>query len=120
MARPEIRRLYYSIKEVCRMAEITPYTLKSWEKKFPQFRPAKNKSGKRLYKPDDIHLILKIRDWVKQGIPDLEILRILEGDSAAVGGPIQAGPDPTKEDSEWIMQFKQGLQELLDILKEDT
>jgi DNA-binding transcriptional MerR regulator len=119
MSRPEIRRLYYSMKEVCRTAGITAYALKSWEKRFPQLKPAKNKSGKRLYKPADVEVVLKIRDWMREGTPDLEILRRLEG--VAAEAPVASSEsvrmDVQGDASKWIEQFRRGLQELLELLK---
>jgi DNA-binding transcriptional MerR regulator len=120
MAVPEIRRLYYSMKEVCGIAGVTPHMLKSWEKKFPQFRPAQNKSGKRLYKPDEIKLILRIRDLLAQGAQDLEIVRILEGEAQSTPAESAKTVEETASsaDIRLIRQVKRELLELLDILKE--
>jgi DNA-binding transcriptional MerR regulator len=120
MAVPEIRRLYYSMKDVCGIARLTPHMLKSWEKKFPQLRPAQNKSGKRLYKPADIQLILKIRDLLSQGTAEAEIFRLLEGEAPASSAESVKSPDrfPSGMDSGLVLEIKRELVELLNILKE--
>jgi DNA-binding transcriptional MerR regulator len=120
MAVPEIRRLYYSMKDVCGIAQVTPHVLKSWEKRFPQLKPAQNKPGKRLYKPDDIQLILKIRDLLSHGMPDAEIFRMLEGEARSpTSESVKAGGKiPTGMDTGYVLEIKRGLMELLNILKE--
>jgi DNA-binding transcriptional MerR regulator len=78
MTVPEIRRLYFTMKEICDATQVSAHALKSWERKYPQLRPAKAKSGKRLYRPSDIRTIEQIRDWTAAGLEDLEIVRRLE------------------------------------------
>jgi DNA-binding transcriptional MerR regulator len=78
MTVPEIRRLYFTMKEICDTTRVSAHTLKAWERKFPQLRPAKAKSGKRLYRPSDIRTVEQIRDWVSSGLDDLDVARRLE------------------------------------------
>jgi DNA-binding transcriptional MerR regulator len=120
MAVPEIRKLYYPMKEVCGIARVTPHILKSWEKKFPQLRPSQNKSGKRLYKPDDIQLILKVRDLIAQGTQDLEIVRILEGEAPSPPAESAKAKNEmqSKKDTALFHEIKRELLELLGLLKE--
>ena len=56
-----IKKLYYSISEVSKMTSIKPYVLRYWEAEFYQLRPSKNRSGKRIYRNNDIKLILRPR-----------------------------------------------------------
>jgi DNA-binding transcriptional MerR regulator len=119
MAVPEIRRLYYSMKDACGIARLTPHMLKSWEKKYPQLKPAQNKSGKRLYKPDDIQLILRIRDMLAQGASEGEIGRILEGEAPTppAESAKEEGKTPPGMDAIIILEIKRELTDLLNILK---
>ena len=57
-----IKKLYYSISEVSKMTSIKPYVLRYWEAEFYQLRPSKNRSGKRIYRNNDIKLILFIKN----------------------------------------------------------
>jgi len=57
-----IKKLYYSIGEVSKVAELKPYVLRYWETEFKQLNPSKNKAGNRTYRQKDIDLILNIKD----------------------------------------------------------
>jgi DNA-binding transcriptional MerR regulator len=54
---------YKRIGEVSRLTGIAPSTLRFWEKEFTQLKPAK-RGGQRLYSPQDIELIMRIKDLV--------------------------------------------------------
>ena len=54
-------KLYYSISEVSKIAEVKPYVLRFWERDFPMLRPKKNRSGNRIYQKKEIELIGKIK-----------------------------------------------------------
>ena len=57
-----IKKLYYSIGEVSKVAELKQYVLRYWETEFKQLSPSKNKAGNRTYRQKDIDLILRIKD----------------------------------------------------------
>jgi DNA-binding transcriptional MerR regulator len=119
MAVPEIRRLYYSMKDACAVAGVTQHALKTWEKRFPRLKPAQNKSGKRLYKPDDINLILRIRDLIAEGTQDAEIVLILDGElPPPAERPPETGHRGKEMDSGLIPEIKKELEDLLNIIKE--
>jgi DNA-binding transcriptional MerR regulator len=56
-----IKKLYYSIGEVSKVAELKQYVLRYWETEFKQLNPSKNKAGNRTYRQKDIDLILNIK-----------------------------------------------------------
>ncbi len=58
----EIKKLYYSISEVSKLADLKQYVLRYWETEFSQLNPPKNKAGNRTYRKSDIDFILKIKD----------------------------------------------------------
>jgi DNA-binding transcriptional MerR regulator len=119
MAVPEIRRLYYSMKDACAVAGVTQHALKSWEKRFPRLKPAQNKSGKRLYKPEDIRLILRIRDMIAGGAQDAEIVLSLDGELPLEGGerPMETGHPGQGRTSGLIPEIRKELEDLLNIIK---
>jgi len=49
---------------VSRITGLSPSLLRFWEKEFPQLSPSK-KGGQRLYSPQDIELIFKIKHLVQ-------------------------------------------------------
>jgi DNA-binding transcriptional MerR regulator len=51
----------YRIGEVSRIAELKPFVLRYWETEFPMLQPVKSPRGHRLYRQDDVDLVLKIK-----------------------------------------------------------
>ena len=58
---PEKGDGYYLIGEVSRLANVKPFVLRYWEEEFPMLQPVKSLSGRRLYRQEDVDLILNIR-----------------------------------------------------------
>jgi len=54
-------KLYYKAVEVCQITDTQPYVLRFWESEFPQLASEKNRSGQRVYRREDIDLILRIK-----------------------------------------------------------
>jgi DNA-binding transcriptional MerR regulator len=54
-------KLYFRIGEVSELTQTKPYVLRFWETEFPALKPAKSKSGHRIYRRQDIELVLEIR-----------------------------------------------------------
>lgn len=55
-------KLYRSISEVSEMLDVKPHVLRYWETQFSMLRPKKNRAGNRMYRPDEIKLLLRIRE----------------------------------------------------------
>ncbi|MBL7958613.1 MerR family transcriptional regulator [bacterium] len=56
-----VKKLYYSISEVCEMTQLKQYVLRYWENEFDILQPSKNRSGNRIYTKEDIENILVIK-----------------------------------------------------------
>ncbi|HVO31948.1 MAG TPA: MerR family transcriptional regulator [bacterium] len=54
-------KLYFRIGEVSRLTRTKPYVLRFWETEFPSLKPAKSKSGHRLYHRQDVETVLEIK-----------------------------------------------------------
>ena len=52
---------YYRIGEVSRITEVRPFVLRYWEEEFPMLEPVKGHQGYRLYRQQDVDLVLKIK-----------------------------------------------------------
>ncbi len=50
--------------EVCELAQIQPYVLRSWESEFPDLGLSKTPGGPRIYRRVDVERVLRIRDMV--------------------------------------------------------
>ncbi|MFN8057826.1 MAG: MerR family transcriptional regulator [Vicinamibacterales bacterium] len=57
-------RRAFKASEVCELARIQPYVLRSWESEFPELGVAKTPGGPRVYRRQDVELVLKIRQLV--------------------------------------------------------
>jgi DNA-binding transcriptional MerR regulator len=47
--------------EVCELARIQPYVLRSWEAEFPDLGVAKSEGGPRVYRRADVERVLRIK-----------------------------------------------------------
>ncbi|MCQ2270203.1 MAG: MerR family transcriptional regulator [Bacteroidales bacterium] len=61
----DIERSYFSIGDTSKMFDLTPATLRYWEKEFSEIKPFKNKKGERYYSRQDIDLIKTIHYLTK-------------------------------------------------------
>ncbi len=88
---------FRTIGEAADELDLPAHVLRFWETKFPQLKPVKRTGGRRYYRPEDILLLRRIRQWLYQdgytirGVQQL--LESLPSDVAAMGkaGDI-AGP----------------------------
>src|SRR3982074_2888257 len=51
----------YRIGEVSRVTDLKPFVLRYWESEFPMLEPVKSVNGHRLYRQEDVDLVLKIK-----------------------------------------------------------
>ena len=52
---------FYRIGEVSRLTTLKPFVLRYWETEFPMLEPIKGANGHRLYRQEDVDLVLKIK-----------------------------------------------------------
>jgi DNA-binding transcriptional MerR regulator len=55
-------KLYRSISEVSEMLSVKPHVLRYWETQFSMLRPKKNRAGNRMYRPEEVRLLLRIKE----------------------------------------------------------
>ena len=53
---------FRTISEVSAALDVPPHVLRFWETKFSNLRPLKRSGGRRYYRPDDINVLMRIRD----------------------------------------------------------
>ncbi len=53
---------FRTISEVSEMLEIPAHVLRFWESRFNSLTPLKRNGGRRYYRPDDVDLLVRIRD----------------------------------------------------------
>ena len=59
---PPDSKLYRPISEVSELVGVKPHVLRYWETQFSMLRPRKNRAGNRMYRPDEVKLLLRIRE----------------------------------------------------------
>jgi DNA-binding transcriptional MerR regulator len=83
MVAPKLERL--KAADVCQIAQLQPYVLRSWEKEFPDLGHP-TPAGPRIYGRADVERVLRIRELVfVEGLTLAGARRRLE----------EAGPDPS-------------------------
>ena len=60
-AQPTIEKDFYRIGEVSRLTALKPFVLRYWETEFPMLEPVKSASGHRLYRQEDVEMVLRIK-----------------------------------------------------------
>ncbi len=120
MAPAEIpKRTSFRPAEVCTIAGVPPYVLRSWEAEFPKLSGAKNAKGARVYGRSEVELVVQIKELVfGEGLTLGAARKKLEG------GPDENLPRPElplehmlgADVREKLAAVKEGLQAVLDML----
>jgi DNA-binding transcriptional MerR regulator len=58
---PTLEKDFYRIGEVGRLTSLKPFVLRYWETEFPMLEPVKSSSGHRLYRQEDVEMVLRIK-----------------------------------------------------------
>lgn len=62
MAAP--KREIFKAADVCEVAEVQPFVLRSWEKEFPNLGQMRTDGGPRVYRRADLEMVLRIKALV--------------------------------------------------------
>jgi DNA-binding transcriptional MerR regulator len=135
MAGPEMQdivipdRPAFKASEVCELARVQPYVLRSWENEFPELGVSRTPGGPRVYRKADVERVLQIRHLVlAEGLTLAGVRRKLEGAGVT---PPPAAPAPSDEDRALLREVmtpeikarlarvRDGLRSLLDLLSHD-
>jgi DNA-binding transcriptional MerR regulator len=77
-------RAAFRAAEVCEIAQIPAYVLRSWEKEFPGLGAAARPGGPRIYRRSDVEQILRIKQLVfAEGLTLAGVRHRIEGDPPA-------------------------------------
>jgi DNA-binding transcriptional MerR regulator len=55
-------KMYRPISEVSDMVGVKPHVLRYWETQFSMLRPKKNRAGNRMYRPEEVKMLLRIKE----------------------------------------------------------
>ena len=114
----------YKAADVCEMAQLQPYVLRSWEKEFPGIGVQKSADSPRLYRQSDVDHVMRIKQLVfGEGLTLSGARRRLEAQLATTS-PALAEADDADDVLETLGQdarariatVRAGLRSLLDTL----
>ncbi len=109
-------RELFKAAEVCEIAGVQPYVLRSWELEFPAIGSARAPGNPRSYRRADVERILRIKDLVfNEGLTLAGARRRLEEEQSLIDPAAERAPvDP--EARQKLGQIKDGLRALLNLL----
>jgi DNA-binding transcriptional MerR regulator len=111
-------REWFKTAEVCEIAGVQPYVLRSWEIEFPNLGIQRSTGGSRAYRRSDVERVLKIRQLVfGEGLTLAGARRRIEGDP-----PAAEAEEPAFVDTETrtrLAAIRQELQSLHEWLSEE-
>ncbi len=107
--------------EVCEIAQVQPYVLRSWEAEFPDLGVAKTEGGPRVYRRADVEFVLRIKHLLfVEGLTLAGARRKLVGERppepAAEAGLEDLDRLVGSDARERILQVKRGLHEIAALL----
>ena len=76
---------FKTISEVSDELDIPQHVLRFWESKFTQIRPLKRRGGRRYYRPEDVQIIVKVRELLyQQGYTIKGAKKLIDGGNGKV------------------------------------
>gem|GEM_PF-245290 len=110
-------KLYFRIGEVAKLCKLPTHVLRFWESEFPQLKPVKSTTGQRMYRQRDVEMALRIKKLLyEEGFTIAGALQHLKAESKPA--QMQTGlPFPKKNRKDGLKKVRQGLQEILVLLK---
>ena len=109
---------YRTIGEASREIGVPTYVLRFWETKFKQVKIIKRPGGRRFYKPDDIKLLLKIKNYLKNdGLSIKQANKKINSEINNINNNISENIIPVSEEKITIKNKDEVLKKLNNILK---
>ncbi len=121
MADVEIpNRALFKASEVCEIASVQPYVLRSWESEFPDLGVVKSAGGARIYRRADVEKVLRIKHLVfTDGLTLAGVRRRIEEEAPPEIGEATAAPIKEllgRNAKERLIAVKRGLLSILEML----
>src|SRR5881275_931734 len=112
------KRALFKPAEVCDLANVQSYVLRTWEAEFPSLGVAKAAGGPRVYRRADVEQVLRIKHLLLvEGLTLAGARRKLEEDAAPVAADEPAIDELVGANArERLTSVKRVLQSLLDLL----
>jgi DNA-binding transcriptional MerR regulator len=111
------KRALFKASDVCEIARVQPYVLRSWEAEFPRLGVARTPGGPRVYRRVDVERVLQIKQLVYgEGLTLSGARRRIEGTETATQAEPTVADLLDDETRRRLADVKQGLRSLLEML----
>lgn len=112
------KRALFKAAEVCELAKLQPYVLRSWEAEFPALGVAKAVGAPRTYRRQDVEQVLRIKHLLLvEGLTLAGARKRLEEETAPVAADEPAIDELLGRNArERLTAVKRGLRSILDLL----
>ncbi len=116
------RRAVVRGPEVCEIAGLQPFVLRSWEAEFPDLGVARSPGGPRLYSRTDVERVLQLKQLVfGEGLTLAGARRRIEEERGRTGASPNEMAVPVEEllgaeARERLVRVREGLRAILDLL----
>ena len=104
--------------EVCEIAQVQPYVLRSWEAEFPDLGVAKTEGGPRVYRRADLEFVLRIKHLLfVEGLTLAGARRkLIDEQPGSAAGAHEIDALLGSDARERILQVKRGLRDIAAML----
>jgi DNA-binding transcriptional MerR regulator len=110
----------FKASEVCEIASVQPFVLRSWELEFPTLGTARSAGAPRVYKRADVERVLRIKALVfVEGLTLSGARRRIEDEEPAAESGVGTAAIAT-ETRETLDSIKHGLRALLNLLGDEA
>ena len=113
-------RALFKASEVCEIASVQPYVLRSWESEFPDLGVSKSAGGPRIYRRADVERVLRIKQLVfADGLTLAGVRRRIDEEAPPVLEEAEAAPIKAllgRNAKERLAEVKRGLMGILEML----
>jgi DNA-binding transcriptional MerR regulator len=114
------KRALFKASEVCEIAHVQPYVLKTWETEFPDLGVAKAAGGPRIYRRADVERVLRIKQLVfTDGLTLAGVRRRIEEEALPALEGVESAPIKEllgRNARERLTEVKRGLISILEML----
>jgi len=116
------RRALFKAAEVCELAKVQPYVLRSWEAEFPRLGVSKSDGAPRTYRRADVEQVLRIKHLLLvEGLTLAGARRRLEEETAPVAANAPVIDELIGQNArERLTEVKRGLRSILSLLARQT
>jgi len=112
-------RALFKATEVCELARVQPYVLRSWEVEFPTLGVTKTAGTPRVYRRADVEQVLRIKHLLLvEGLTLAGARRRLEEETAPVAADAPVIDELIGQNArQRLTEVKRGLRSILDLLE---